>query len=85
MKEQKNDKVLIIVPTTSLVEQMTKDFQDYGWNVKHVHKIYQGRKKETNKKVVISTWQSIYNLPKKWFKQFGTVIGDETLYLRQFH
>ncbi len=77
MKEQKNDKVLIIVPTTSLVEQMTKDFQDYGWNVKHVHKIYQGHEKETNKKVVISTWQSIYNLPKKWFKQFGTVIGDE--------
>ena len=25
-----NKKILIIVPTTSLVEQMTKDFQDYG-------------------------------------------------------
>jgi superfamily II DNA or RNA helicase len=60
-----------------LVEQLTKDFKDYGWNINNVHKIYQGHDKETNKKVVISTWQSIYNLPKKWFAQFGCVIGDE--------
>ena len=34
-------KILIIVPTTSLVEQMVKDFTDYGWNVdEHIHKIY---------------------------------------------
>ena len=29
--------------------------------------IYSGHEKETNKRVVISTWQSVYNLPKKWF------------------
>ena len=28
--------------------------------------------------IVVSTWQSIYKLPKKWFEQFGMVIGDET-------
>ena len=28
-----NRKTLIIVPTTSLVEQMYSDFADYGWNV----------------------------------------------------
>ena len=77
IKETKNNKILIIVPTTSLVEQLAKDFGDYGWNINNVHKIYQGHDKETNKKVVISTWQSIYNLPKKWFSQFGCVIGDE--------
>jgi len=76
LKEQ-NKKILIIVPTTSLVEQLTKDFGDYGWNMKNVHKIYQGHDKDTNKNVVISTWQSIYNQPKVWFKQFGMVIGDE--------
>ena len=27
-------KVLLVVPTTSLVEQMFKDFQDYGWDVR---------------------------------------------------
>ena len=78
LKESKQDKILIIVPTTSLVEQLFKDFKDYGYNSdRNVHRIYQGHDKETNKRVVISTWQSIYNLPKKWFQQFGMVIGDE--------
>ena len=78
LKETKQDKILIIVPTTSLVEQLFKDFKDYGYNSdRNVHKIYQGHDKETTKRVVISTWQSIYNLPKKWFQQFGMVIGDE--------
>ena len=72
------NKILIIVPTTSLVEQLFKDFKDYGYNsLKNVHKIYEGHSKDTNKNVVISTWQSIYKQPKKWFKQFDMVIGDE--------
>jgi len=71
-------KILIIVPTTSLVEQLFKDFKDYGWNSeKNVHKIYSGHEKETNKNVIISTWQSIYNQPKKFFKDFDMIIGDE--------
>ena len=78
LKESKQNKILIIVPTTSLVEQLFKDFKDYGYNSeRNVHKIYQGHEKETNKRVIITTWQSIYNLPKTWFKDFGMVIGDE--------
>ena len=78
LKEEKNNKILIIVPTTSLVEQLYKDFKDYGFDsLKKVHKIYQGHQKDTTKRVVISTWQSIYNMPKKWFTEFGMVIGDE--------
>ena len=78
LKESKQNKILIIVPTTSLVEQLFKDFKDYGYNSeRNVHKIYQGHDKETNKRVVITTWQSVYNMPKKWFSDFGTVIGDE--------
>ena len=78
LKDTKQDKILIIVPTTSLVEQLFKDFKDYGYNSdRNVHKIYQGHEKDTKKRVVISTWQSIYNMPKKWFKDFGMIIGDE--------
>ena len=78
LKDKKQDKILIIVPTTSLVEQLFKDFKDYGYNSdRNVHRIYQGHDKDTNKRVIISTWQSIYNQPKKWFQQFGMVIGDE--------
>ena len=74
----KDKKILIIVPTTSLVEQLYKDFKDYGWdNEENIHRIYEGHSKDTDKKVIISTWQSIYNLPKTWFKQFGMIVGDE--------
>ena len=69
---------LIIVPTTSLVEQMYKDFESYGWDAEtYCHKIYSGREKETDAPVVITTWQSIYKLPKIYFERFEVVIGDE--------
>tara|TARA_Y100000004_G_scaffold80360_1_gene90297 strand:+ start:1994 stop:3487 length:1494 start_codon:yes stop_codon:yes gene_type:complete len=75
---EKNNKILIVVPTTSLVEQLYKDFKDYGYNSSaHVHRIYQGHEKHSDKRVYISTWQSIYKMPKKWFEEFGCVIGDE--------
>ena len=77
LREQQNDKILILVPTTSLVEQMYSDFIDYGWLEAYMQKIYSGHDKNVSKKVVISTWQSIYKFPKKYFEQFGCVIGDE--------
>ena len=70
-------RVLVIVPTTSLVEQLSQDFLDYGYSEKGIHKIYSGKDKDVNAAIVISTWQSIYKLPKKWFEQFGMVLGDE--------
>ena len=70
-------RVLIIVPTTSLVEQMYKDFIEYGWDVdEYCHRIYAGKDLLSEKSVIISTWQSIYKLPKTWFK-YDVVIGDE--------
>ena len=75
-EQQKN--TLIIVPTTSLVEQMYKDFESYGWDSEtYCHKIYSGKEKETECPVVITTWQSIYKLPKIYFEKFEVVIGDE--------
>ena len=71
-------RILLIVPTTSLVEQMYKDFEDYGWNAEeYCHKIYSGKEKTTDLPVVITTWQSIYKLDRKFFKDFEVVIGDE--------
>ena len=73
-----NRNVLIVVPTTSLVEQMYKDFEEYGWMAtKDCHKIYAGAEKYTEHSVVITTWQSIYKEPRKWFDRFDVVIGDE--------
>jgi superfamily II DNA or RNA helicase len=72
------NKILIIVPTTSLVEQMLKDFKDYGWDSdQHCHTIYSGKDKNTDKPVIISTWQSIYKFPKRYFDDIDCVIGDE--------
>lgn len=78
-----DNNVLIIVPTTSLVEQLYSDFADYSqfdeWNVEeNVHKIYGGKDKHGfTERVVISTWQSIYKMGHKWFEGYGMVIGDE--------
>ena len=75
---EKKQSILIVVPTTSLVEQMYKDFEDYGWDVgSYCHKIYAGKERETNSQVIITTWQSIYKLPRKYFERFSVVIGDE--------
>ena len=72
------ERTLILVPTTSLVEQMYSDFQDYGWSPgTYCQKVYQGYTTKIEKDVVISTWQSIYKMPRKYFEQFGCVIGDE--------
>lgn len=75
-------KCIIIVPTTSLVEQMYSDFADYstgnGWKVaKHCQKLYSGFSKDFNQDVLITTWQSIYKQPKEWFKNFDVIFGDE--------
>ena len=71
-------KVLLIVPTTSLVEQMYKDFEDYGWNAdQYCHRIYSGKVKTNENSVTITTWQSVYKLKRPFFKDFDVAIGDE--------
>ena len=79
-----NKKVLLIVPTTSLVEQMYKDFEDYAtldetWGVGETcHRIYSGKEKiNISQRVIITTWQSIYKMQDTWFKPYGMVMGDE--------
>ena len=74
----RGQKILLIVPTTSLVEQMYKDFQDYGWDSEsYCHRIYSGREKTNEFPVTITTWQSVYKLEKQFFEDYNVVIGDE--------
>ena len=74
----KNQKILLVVPTTSLVEQMYKDFEDYGWNPdSYCHRIYSGKEKSNEYPVTITTWQSIYKLDRQFFVDYDVVIGDE--------
>ena len=68
---------LIIVPTTNLVAQMHSDFQSYGCDPSQIQTIQAGQTKVPNAALVISTWQSIYDLPESYFHQFGCVICDE--------
>lgn len=75
-------RLLLIVPTTNLVEQMYSDFMEYslanGWHPEmYCHRIYSGQEKLTSHPVVISTWQSLANFPPEYFKNFFAVFGDE--------
>jgi superfamily II DNA or RNA helicase len=76
-RQELDCKTLIIVPTTSLVRQMAGDFISYGGDRDDIHEIYGGKEKISDRGVVISTWQSIYKMPKEWFDQFDVVFGDE--------
>lgn len=87
-----NNKVLILVPSVMLVNQLYSDFEDYAKNDQsfavddNVHKVSAGIKKYTDKQIIISTWQSISALKdgkdtskvREYMEQFDAIIGDET-------
>ena len=71
-------RVLIVVPTTSLVSQMASDFVEYNKNRPlNIHKIMGGIDKNVDADYTVTTWQSIYKLRKDWYEKFDVVIGDE--------
>ena len=82
--EQFDRQQLIIVPTTSLCLQMKSDFKSYslnnGWDGDRVRVIMGGEEKDNTSAVTVSTWQSLYDLPKKFFADFDVVYGDECLH-----
>ena len=81
-EEKVNGKILVLVPTVGLVSQMYSDFDDYSSEVEwcsgdNVHKIHQGKKKVSDKKIFISTWQSLQRMPREYFEQFDVILCDE--------
>jgi superfamily II DNA or RNA helicase len=72
--------VLLVVPKTSLVEQMFSDFIEYGWDDAWMYcsKVYGDTDKDFTKPVVISTWQSLIRIRKKEvFERFECLLIDE--------
>jgi len=77
-------KIVVIVPRTSLVEQMESDFKDYskanGFDVDGcVHKLYSGKEKDTDKSILITTWQSLKNFDDKWYNDsdmYGVLVDE---------
>lgn len=77
-----SEKILIIVPSKVLVKQMYQDFIDYSyynkWNTEdNCSRISSDFKKDFNKDIIITTYQSIVNESKHFFEQFKCVILDE--------
>lgn len=74
-------KILIIVPTVNLVNQMEFDFLDYGKSISdykdNIHKIYSGQEKNTSHPVHISTWQSARTFTKEHLASYDCIIVDE--------
>lgn len=70
-------RTLILVPTVMLVKQMYDDFISYGCDPDEIHCIKGGVTKDSDRPVVISTWQSVYKLDASWFAQFKCIMGDE--------
>jgi len=70
-------KVLILFPTTSLILQTKKEFISFGADAGDIHEIMEDRAKNTDKSIVLSTWQGIYTQPKSYFQQYSTIITDE--------
>lgn len=76
--ENYEGKILIIVPTTALVDQMINDFCDYRlFGKQHCLGIRSGTKRDSDAMIYVATWQTAVKQPKEWFHQFGMMMNDE--------
>lgn len=77
---KENKKVLLVCPSTQLVEQMFSDFYSYGWNEVEdkVCMIYSGQERLVHRPVQISTWQSVYTKKdEELLSTYNCMILDE--------
>lgn len=72
-----NVPTLIVVPTTGLVTQLSDDMVTYGADSSQIQSIRGGLTKTQQAQIVVSTWQSIYQMPTSYFDAFSCVIVDE--------
>lgn len=72
-------KILLVVPNISLVKQLAKEFEDYGFEnvMDYISPLFNGQTYDAKKPILISTWQSIYKRPMVFFKDFCGVLIDE--------
>jgi hypothetical protein len=81
LTQNQDRKILLVVPTVSLVEQMYNDFSSYGWEdlEEYVEKLYSGLDPDFEKNVLITTWQSIVNKHQNFFLKYEALLVDECL------
>lgn len=76
-------KTLIVVPNLTLLSQMFSDISEYFVEDKHfdpeesVHLLYSGQDKNTQKELIISTYQSLMKVHESWFTDIDCLIIDE--------
>lgn len=77
--------VCILVPSVGLVDQLSVNFDEYSQfdsdfdAEEEIHKIYSGKEKIVDKRIVISTWQSLQRLEPdtEFYDRFECLIVDE--------
>lgn len=88
LEQEPETRVLLLVPSVGLVNQMMGDFREYAsqsdWDVdKQCQKLYSGQNKELSKRVLITTWQSFSKVANdkvngaKILSLYRGVIADE--------
>lgn len=77
-------RIIIIVPNVQLVEQMYADFHDYSdyegseWHVhQHCQRIHAKYTKHTTNQIVITTWQSLSKMPSHIINEAAAIFVDE--------
>lgn len=84
LEEMEGKTIFIVVPNVSLVEQLYADFEDYSnfegaqWRpLTFVQKVSGKYGKYINKPIVITTWQSLKNIPGSQIVDAGAILVDE--------
>lgn len=77
-------KILVVVPSKMLVEQLYSDFENYStyegsnWNVaSHCQRFSGDHKAQIKNQIVITTWQSLKNIPNYMITDAGAIFVDE--------
>lgn len=71
------EKVVIIMPNITLVNQTQTEFIKYGCDDRIIYTISGGIDKTFGYPITICTWQSIYKLSDKHFSYYNCVLVDE--------
>ena len=74
-------KIILVVPSVMLTQRMFSDFVSYGWKnaFTEVSILYSDKDRyDPSKRILITTWQSVYKKDQEYFDKFESVIIDES-------
>ena len=84
LENDPDERIVLIVPTTMLVEQMFTDFVEYSslddWKPEnYIQLLYSGKERDFTKSMMISTWQSLHAMKKSKPDQFKNIAEKATV------